>query len=62
MTPESLDRIKLFVGGVRHEDVIAAANSRLNGYRNTALEHQNRVALADLILADLAAIGVQDAG
>jgi hypothetical protein len=57
MTQESLDRIRLYVSGTRHDDVVAASNSRLNGYHTIAMEHENRVVLADLILADLAEIG-----
>ena len=53
MTSESLDRLKLFVSDHRRESLIAANNSKLNGYKQIALEHENRAALASLILKDL---------
>ena len=54
MTPDSIQRIKLYVSGTRHDDVIAASNSRLNGYKSVAMEHENRVQLANQILKDIA--------
>ena len=54
MTPESLERIKLFVAGHRRRSVLSASNARENGYKAVAMEHQNEAALADLILQDLA--------
>ncbi len=61
MTFESLERIRLFVGGSRKKLVLAASNSRFNGYQNLALEQENEIALADLILKDLAQEGDQNA-
>jgi len=54
MTSECLERMRLFVSGHRRRSVLSASNSRLNGYQRIALEHENEVALADLILQDLA--------
>jgi hypothetical protein len=54
MTAEAIERLKWYVTETRKGDVIAASNSRLNGYNTIAMEHQNRAALADLILADIA--------
>ena len=54
MTFETLERVRLFVAGHRHKSLIAAQNSSLNGYKSVALEHQNEVAFADLILKELA--------
>lgn len=53
MSPEAIERIRLFVSGTRRDDVIAAQNSRLNGYKTIATDHENRVIIADLILRDL---------
>ena len=54
MTFETLERIRLFVFGNRHKALVAARNSRLNGYKEIALELENEAALADQILKDLA--------
>jgi hypothetical protein len=61
MTSECLDRLRMYVNGTRKQDVLAARNSRLNGYSVIASDHENRVIIADLILKDLASEGVQDA-
>ena len=61
MTSEGLDRLRLYVNGTRKQDVLAARNSRFNGYRAIAADHENRVMLADMILRDLASEGVQNA-
>jgi hypothetical protein len=61
MTPESLDRLRMYVNGTRQQDVLAARNSRLNGYNSIACDHENRVLIADLILRDLGNLGDQDA-
>ena len=53
-TKDCLDRIRFYIAGTRKEDVISASNSRLNGYNAIAMEHENRIQLASLILADLA--------
>ena len=53
MTFETLERIRLYVIGTRRDDVLAASNSRLNGYKAIAMEHENRAQLAKLILDDL---------
>jgi hypothetical protein len=42
------------VGGHRQKSLMAAQNSRLNGYKSVALEHENEAALAAVILQDLA--------
>jgi hypothetical protein len=54
MTFETLERVRLFVSGHRHESLVAAQNSRLNGYKEVALKHENEAALASLILHELA--------
>ena len=57
MTSECLDRLRMYVNGTRKQDVLAARNSRLNGYSVIASDHENRVIIADLILRDLASEG-----
>lgn len=57
MTSECLERVKLYISGTRKQDVLAARNSRLNGYNTIACDHENRVLLADMILRDLAPEG-----
>jgi hypothetical protein len=54
LTFESLERIRLFVGGNRRKTLIAAQNARLNGYKTIAAELENETRLAELILKDLA--------
>ena len=54
MTSECLDRLRMYINGTRKQDVLAARNSRLNGYNSIACDHENRVIIADLILQDLA--------
>ena len=54
MTPETLYKIRSFVSGYRRKAQISADNSRLNGYKQIALEHENEVAFADQILKELA--------
>ena len=54
MTFESLERIRLYVSGNRHKALVAAQNSRLNGYKQVALDHENEAAMGSLILQDLA--------
>ena len=61
MTLESLERIKFYISNTRKQDVLAARNSRLNGYNTIASDHENRVLIADLILRDLAPGGDKDA-
>jgi hypothetical protein len=61
MTFEQIERIRLFVGGSRKKLVLAASNARFNGYNNLALEQENEIAFADLILKDLAQEGDQNA-
>jgi len=61
MTSECLDRLRMYVSGTRKQDVLAAGNSRLNGYKTIASDHENRVLIADLILRDLASEGDQNA-
>jgi hypothetical protein len=53
VTPESLERLKLFVAGHKHRSVLSASNAQENGYKQIALEHMNEAALADVILKDL---------
>ena len=61
MTSECLDRLRLYVNGTRKQDVLAARNCRLNRYGTLASDHENRVLIADLILKDLVAEGVENA-
>lgn len=61
MTSECLERLHLYINGTRKQDVLAARNSRLNGYNSIASDHDNRVLIADLILRDLSSEGVQNA-
>ncbi len=61
MTSECLDRVRMYVNGTRKQDVLAARNSRLNGYNSIASDHENRVMIADLILRDLNPEGDQHA-
>jgi hypothetical protein len=51
----------MYINGTRKQDVLAARNSRLNGYNSIACDHENRVLIADLILRDLGNLGDQDA-
>lgn len=55
MTFEALERVRLFVSEHRQRSLIAASNSRLNGYKTIALEHENEAAMAAVILRDLSA-------
>ena len=57
MTSECLDRLRMYINGTRKQDVLAARNSRLNGYNSIACDHENRVLIADLILRDLVSEG-----
>lgn len=61
MTSECLDRLRMYINGTRRQDVLAARNSRLNGYNTIASDHENRVLIADIILRDLASEGVKNA-
>jgi hypothetical protein len=51
----------MYINGTRKQDVLAARNSRLNGYNSIACDHENRVLIADLILRDLASEGRKNA-
>jgi hypothetical protein len=53
MTPDSLDRIRYYVQQTRTEFLIAADNSRRNGYKTIAAQEENKAQLAKLILDDL---------
>jgi len=52
---QTLERIRLYVSGTRQKALAAAQNAQLNGYKQVALDHQNEVQMANLILKDLAA-------
>jgi hypothetical protein len=54
LTFETLERLRLFVGGHRQKSLAVARNAELNGYKSIALEHQNEAAFAAAILQDLA--------
>ena len=54
MTFETLEDLRLFLSGSRHKAIVAAQNSRENGYLTVAMEHQNEAALADKLLKELA--------
>lgn len=53
MNLDGLERIKLYITETRKQDVLAARNSRLNGYTKIASDHENRVLMADMALRDL---------
>ena len=53
MKQETLDRIRTFVEGHRHNSLVSAQNAQLNGYKVIALQHQNEAEFAKLILRDL---------
>ena len=53
MTPDSIDRIRFFVTQTRAEFLIAADNSRRNGYKEIAAQIENKAQLGKLILEDL---------
>jgi hypothetical protein len=50
MTFELLEAIRLFVSGKRQESLAAARHCRSNGYKDSALKHENEAAMAKVIL------------
>jgi hypothetical protein len=53
MTLETLERVKFYIEKTRLEFLIAAQNSRLNGYKTIALQEENKAQLAKTLLDDL---------
>ena len=53
MTPETLEKVKLFVSGHRHKSLVAALYARENGYKQVALEHENEAQMAATILQEI---------
>jgi hypothetical protein len=53
MTLECLERVKFYVEKTRLEFLVAAENSRLNGYKKLALIEENKAQMAKVILDDL---------
>jgi hypothetical protein len=53
MTADLLERVRFYVGKTRQEFLVAASNSRLNGYASIAAEEENKAQVAKLILDDL---------
>jgi hypothetical protein len=54
MTPDRIERIRLYVEKTRQEFLVASQNSRSNGYNSIAAEEANKAQIAKLILEDLA--------
>jgi hypothetical protein len=54
MTFELLESVRLYIGQKVRLDRIAANNSRLNGYKSVALDHENEAVFGENILRDLA--------
>ena len=53
MTFEVIEELRFYLRGKVREDRISADNSRLNGYKEIALRHENEAALGDYLLKEL---------
>jgi hypothetical protein len=54
MTPDLLERLRIFVDGHRHKSRVSALNCKENGYRQLAAEHENEAVFAEQLLLELA--------